>query len=245
MSKGYFDIHCHYLYGVDDGSKSPEMTLRMLDDAYNQGVRNVILTPHYNPKAFKMGIRDLKERYEEFRELVKREGHPDMKFWLGSEIFYHKGTTPEEMREGHVISMAKSRYILLEFHTNVEFSYIETAVGEAQGAGYIPILAHIERFDALRGNLEKVSLIKDEGALIQVNASTIIGEDGFGIKSFAKKLLKNRLIDFVATDAHRDSKWRTPNLGAAAEYIYKKCSESYADEIFIHNPRMIVKDELP
>ena len=173
MSKGYFDIHCHYLYGVDDGSKSPEMTLRMLDDAYNQGVRNVILTPHYNPKAFKMGPRDLKERYEEFRELVKREGHPDMKFWLGSEIFYHKGTTPEEMREGHVISMAKSRYILLEFHTNVEFSYIETAVGEAQGAGYIPILAHIERFDALRGNLEKVSLIKDGVKMTSLDTFTV------------------------------------------------------------------------
>ena len=245
MSKGFFDIHCHYLYGVDDGSKSPEMTLRMLDQSYQQGVRNVILTPHYNPKAFKMGIRDIKSRYEEFRELVKREGHPDMKFWLGSEIFYHKGTTPEDMLKGHVISLAKSRYILIEFQTNVEFSYIESAVSEAQGAGYIPILAHIERFDALRGDLEKVSLIKDEGALIQVNASTIFGSDGFRIKSFAKKLLKNRLVDFVGTDTHRDAKWRVPNLGAAAEYIYKKCSENYADEIFIHNPAMIVRNELP
>lgn len=245
MSKGFFDIHCHYLYGIDDGSKSPEMTLRMLDMAYEQGVRNVILTPHYNPKAFKHGLRDIKGRYEEFREIVKRDGHPDMKFWLGSEIFYHKGVTPEDFLKKHVLSMAKSRYILLEFQTNVEFSYIEAAVSEAQGAGYIPILAHIERFDALRGKLDKVSLIKDEGALIQVNAATIAGTDGFMIKSFAKKLLKNRLVDFVGTDAHRDAKWRVPNLGAAAEYIYKKCSESYADDIFIHNPSMIVKDELP
>jgi Capsular polysaccharide biosynthesis protein len=245
MSKKFYDIHCHYMYGVDDGSKSPEMTLSMLDQAYEQGVRGVIMTPHYNPKAWHKSAEELRERFREVRKLVKAKGHADMKLWLGSEIFYHKDKTPSEMLDGNLISMAKSGYLLMEFHTTVEYSYIEAAVTEAQGAGYIPILAHIERFDALRGDLDKVAQIKNAGALIQVNASSVIGDEGFRIKSFVKKLLKNRMIEFVATDTHRDAKWRVPNLGPAADYIYKKCSENYADEIFIHNPRMIIENELP
>ncbi len=244
MHSGIFDMHCHYLYGVDDGSKSPEMTLKMLDIAYSQGVRNVIMTPHYNPKVFHKDIEDLEKRFISVKKLVQKEGHDDMKLWLGSEIFYHKQTTPEEFLKGNVLSMAESHYILMEFHTNVEYSYIEAAVQEAESSGYIPIIAHVERFAALYGNEDNIDRLRQMGAFVQVNAGTVMGYGGFGAKRFVRKLLKYEMIDFIGTDAHRDAEWRVPNIGPAAEYIYKKCSESYADRIFIHNPRKVVRDEM-
>lgn len=88
------------------------------------------------------------------------------------------------------------------------------------------------------GNLET---LREIGAYLQVNAESILGEEGFATKRFCKKLMKNNMLDFVGTDCHRTNK-RIPNLGPCAEYMEKKMGREYTERILIHNPQKIIEN---
>ena len=91
-----------------------------------------------------------------------------------------------------------------------------------------------ELFAELRKDVRKIEELKNQGSLIQVNASSIIGEQGFGTKLFVKKLLKSELIDFVGTDAHHYEK-RAPHMEKCANYLVSKVSAEYASAILYKN----------
>ncbi len=238
------DVHSHYLYGLDDGAKSPEMTLNMFRMAYADGVRGIICTPHFNPKYWHKDVDDIKKRFAEVKKLLGELDIPDLKLWLGSEVFYHKIGMHEMFEEGHVPTMAGGRYVLIEFHYDAEFSQIRDAVNDIIAQGFIPIIAHIERFDALRKDISNVYTLKDMGAMLQVNAGTVLGKKGFRAKHFTFKLLKDETVDIIATDAHRDEGGRAPNLGAAYEYLSKKCTAAYVRKLFRENPEMIIESNI-
>lgn len=236
-------MHCHIFYDVDDGSKTPEMTLRMISQQYEQGVRTIIATPHYNPRAWHREKEDLIARFEDVKKLVAESDYSDMRIFMGSEIFYHKSSTPDLMKSHTIITMAGGRYLLMEFNTFAPYEEIRTAVMEAITAGYIPIVAHVERFDCLIGDIDNVYDLKDFGAYLQTNAETVIGDYGRTAKKFIKKLLKDEMIDFLGTDCHRDTGDRVPNIQDAAVYIRKKCSEGYSNKLLFDNPECILHDE--
>ena len=240
---GLYDMHCHIFYDVDDGSKSPEMSLKMLEQQYNEGVRTIIATPHYNPKAWHREIEDIRGRFEDMKQLLASSKYSDVRLFLGSEIFYHKSTTPDDIKNNSLITMAGSRYLLMEFNTFAPYDEIRSAVLEAITAGYIPIVAHIERFDTLIDDIDHVYDLKDYGAYLQTNAETVIGDYGRTAKKFVKKLLKEEMIDFLGTDCHRDTGDRVPNIQAAAAYIMKKCSEGYSRKLLFDNPECVLADE--
>lgn len=235
-----YDVHCHILYGVDDGSKSLEQSLRMVDIAYEEGIRNIILTPHYNPRMWDFNMQVVNEHYMTLKSEVAKK-HPDMKFWGGCEIFYESDTS-EALRSGMIPSMAGGDYMLVEFMTSASYRTIKNAVIEFQQQGKIPILAHVERYESLFGNADLVEELQECGAYIQVNASSVIGEHGRQEQKFVKKLLKQELVNFIGTDAHRDDK-RAPYIAEAAAYIAKKYGEEYARELLVENPQKIIDNQ--
>ena len=78
------------------------------------------------------------------------------------------------------------------------------------------------------------------GVRIQVNADSITGEGGWKAKRFVRRLIDERLVFCVGTDAH-DPKRRPPRMKKAAEYVEKKCGEDYARRIFFSNPRIMLR----
>ena len=210
------DIHNHILYGVDDGSKDLDMSLAMLKEEMEQGVTRVYLTPHQNQQTLTGPL--LKERYQSFLLELKEKGI-DMDIRLGAEIYYYPGLK-QDLLSGKALTMDESKYVLVEFSTRTETNVSEI-VYELVMAGFTPIIAHIERYPYLKK--EDYFDIKEAGGLIQINSSSF---SHFSSRGLIKYLLKNDLVDYVATDAHDNSK-RKVDFSFVHSYIKKKYPDLY------------------
>lgn len=236
----FVDIHCHILPGVDDGSQTPEETKAMLQKAWDEGIQIMVATPHYHKQRGKNDIELIKKQLLLTRKLAK-EVHPKMQICLGMEIYYGEDV-PELLKEGRVVSVRKSRYILVEFSPGDEFQYILNAVRKLQMSGHTVIIAHIERYNCLRKDISNVEYLREMGAYLQVNTGSITGSYGRSVKKFLREVLKAHLVQLVGTDAH-GSERRTPKMQEAYKEVVKRCGEEYADQIFGQNAKKVLRNE--
>lgn len=236
----FIDMHCHILPGVDDGSVNIDQTLKMMQVAYDDGTRGMIATPHYHIGRMVSDRKECESRLEAVKKKAKESGiHMDL--YLGTEVYYFSEAF-DKIVDGEIMSLAGSSYVLIEFEPRVEFERILRAAANAASEGYVPIFAHVERYMCL---LEKPALCKElieHGALLQINAASVVGKHGKDVQKFDKKILKKKWVSFVASDAHGD-KHRRPRLMEAYEYVKKKVGEDYADDIFYNNQIKIIEDE--
>ena len=240
MNSGFYDIHCHILPGADDGAKIFTEALDMLNIAYNDGIRHIVLTPHYQKGHFELPLEQLKVRYEILKKEAKKQ-FPDMELYLGTEIC-HFHDVPLELTQGKVASIAGTRYVLVEFYPKSELRSIFAGLQEIQMAGYNPILAHVERYEALNGNLDEILHLIRMGIYIQVNASSVIGKSGRKTKNFVKKLLERDMVHFIGTDAH-GIEHRRPVLSECASYITRKWGQEYTELLLKEYPQRMLNDE--
>ena len=203
------DIHTHILYGVDDGAKDINDSMGLLDEEREQGVDQVILTPHYGPKFGHPDTEVLREKFEAIREKAYKY-YPEIQLYLGSELYYQQGTV-SDLKQGKALTMNGTRYVLVEFATSDAYSHIYRAVQDFVYAGYIPILAHVERYKAVFGHVDKIVELIETGAYIQINAESLIGGIFDKRASFCKKIMKEGLVHFLGTDCH-DFRTRRPNM---------------------------------
>ena len=236
-----FDIHNHILWGVDDGSKDLDMSLRMLKMAQDDGITDMILTPHNKPNRRNIYVTEMVEQIEELKSAMQKQAI-SVNLYPGNEIYYRLDVY-ERFQNGKAATMVGSRYVLIEFNPMDEWSYIKHGADEMLMAGYFPIIAHVERFANVIKDIDRVYELKDKGCYIQINASSLMGEIGWGIKKQCKTLIKQGLVSFVATDAHEDVK-RVPKLSESVRYITKKFGEETARKIFETNPQCILEDKI-
>lgn len=239
--RGFTDIHTHLLPGADDGAESMSQSLRLLRMAWANGTRTVILTPHYRGKYKKNTPAMLQENFLWLREMASQE-LPEMKLYLGQEIAY-EADAPEAMHQGKVLAMNDSRYALLEFRTNSLRSQLITGVSETVRCGFIPIVAHVERYDICRTDQTLVEELLDMGALLQLNADSVLGSNGFAVKRFCHQLLKEQKAHFIASDAH-DVKHRPPLLRQCFLRIHKKYGQPYAAALFYGNAQAVIENRI-
>ncbi len=235
------DIHCHILPGVDDGSPDMATSLEMLRIADKNGITHLILTPHHKPMHHNVSPEHNVVYRKKLQEAAKEAGIK-AKLFSGNEIYY-SDETMEELIEGKICSLAGSDYVLVEFHPTNPYKAIQNAVSRVQAAGFIPIIAHVERYSDIVSHPARVKDLIEMGSLIQVNASSIMGKYGFGISHFTKKLLKEELVHFVASDAH-DTGRRAPNLLDCRNYVERKYGEDYGKKLFFTNPANVIRNEL-
>ena len=235
--KGLYDIHCHILPGVDDGARNMEESLWMLNKEYQEGVRHVILTPHFRYDMFEPHMNIVTRQFMQLRRAAMNIGDEGMRLYLGCEL-HSSMDMVECLKKGRRLTLAGSRYVLVEFSNGDEKNYIEERIRSLLMNGFIPIIAHVERYKATRNDIGFLTELKDMGAHIQVNADTISGQDGFGAKTFARKVMKHGLLDFVGSDGHRKTE-RIPEIGKCVAKMEKTMGSEYVKKIFIKNPRKI------
>lgn len=240
MMERIFDIHSHILWGVDDGSKNLQMSIRMLKQAVASGTTDIILTPHNKPNRRNIYTTEIIDMISSLKSVCAEEGI-SINIYPGNEIYYRMDVC-ERIEIGKATTMVGSHYVLLEYNPMDDWGYIKQGVEDMLSEGYYPIIAHVERYTNVVSDKERIYELVNKGCYLQVNAGSIMGDFGFGTKSVARKLLKENLISFIASDAHDDKK-RTPQMDKCIRYVEKKCGEQIARKIFEQNPVCILEDK--
>ncbi|MGN0169681.1 MAG: CpsB/CapC family capsule biosynthesis tyrosine phosphatase [Lachnospiraceae bacterium] len=229
------DIHCHLLYGVDDGPKKIEESLDMLKAAKKQGVDTIILTPHYRKGMFPYVQDKILVHMEELSFCAEEVG---ISLFLGTE--HHASSHMiEDLSSGRCQTLCGSSYVLVEFDYACEYRYIWNVVQELLRNGYLPIIAHAERCHCLIEDMDGLEQLRRAGAMIQINAASVLGKEGIRTKKACKTILQNRLADLIASDSH-GTKVRPSYMGKCAEYIGRKYGKEYARLLFEINPSKII-----
>lgn len=234
------DMHCHILPGVDDGASDFEEALKMAKIAKNEGIKKIVNTSHFHPE-FKYVMGDeLLDRVESFN-LELKSNNIDLEVLLGNEIYYTEDII-ESLEDLNFHSLNNSKYILIEFSPMNIPKNLTDVVYEIKLKGYIPVLAHVERYSSI---IKDPNIIYDcikEGAIIQVNASSVLGKNGKEIKRTCDILLDNNMVHIIASDAHASER-RRPQLREAYNFIKNKYSKEVADNLFNNNQSLIIKNE--
>ena len=224
------DIHSHIIPAVDDGCSDLEQALSLIKEENRQGITDIVLTPHYRaeylPKREK-----IEKQFTLLKQTVNDTGIA-VNLYLGQEIFVFDGIV-NAIKNGKLFTMNGGKYVLLEFSTRQE-NDIADAVYTFVGAGFIPIVAHIERY--FYADIVVAKEIKELGGLIQVNAGSVCGKFG-PYKKKAAALIKAGLVDFVASDVHFK---RKNHMIKAYNVVVKKFGQETADKLFTENAKAII-----
>ena len=196
----YTDIHSHVIWGVDDGAETKEETFRMLREAAEDGIDRIICTPHVTPGVYEFPMERFLENLAEATEYIRKEGLP-LQLFHGAELLWTE-MTPRLLRERQVATMAGTSYAMIEFSPTDRQDKIFDALQKVARAGFIPIIAHMERYPAIR-EIEQVQEMKSRfRAMVQINARSLTRKQPFFRRGFFDRLFKEGMADFVATDTH-------------------------------------------
>lgn len=237
---GFADLHCHMLCSVDDGADSVEEMLKMLSQSYNDGVRSICFTPHYSPYIELPDATQVLRTFERIKEFA-REEYPDLNLFLGNEIMYHNDL-PSSIKTGLCRTLNSTRYVLVEFNFSANFETIFQGLIQIIGYGYIPILAHVERYFSISKDQKRLYELIDRGILLQMNADSVTGKCGKPIAAICKKMLKANCIDIIASDCHSSTS-RTPHLSECFDLVSNLCSAEYATAIMCQTPLEILENK--
>lgn len=233
----YIDTHCHMLGRVDDGARDSAEMFAMLDKAYASGTRAICFTPHYNPAYFGNTRARSEAAYARALEYVG-EKYPDMQLYIGNELFYYDGCVGA-LISGDCRTMNGTRYVLVDFPFDTSFGRIYSALREMLSSGYVPVFAHVERYDCIKPPFRNLTELKQMGVMIQVNSTSLCGGWGRGIQKKTLKLLKAGIPHIFASDAH-DMDVRHPGLDECEARLVAACGESYTEQLLRRNPLKII-----
>ena len=228
------DIHNHSLCGLDDGAESYETMCDMLELSYQSGVRGICFTPHYGNSDIDCTPAAVEAVFKQASDYCSKY-IPDMRLYIGSEMNYHYDCI-DSISEKKMFTLANSKYVLTDFLSTPDVRGIIIGVQRLLNCGYVPVIAHIERYPCLFGRLEDIRRISMLGAIIQINAGLMSKR-----RHQCMKLLSEGLVDIVASDTHNLST-RPPVLKECANYIISKFGYEYAEQIFYENPERIIFD---
>ena len=233
------DVHSHILPGVDDGASDWDTSMQMLIKSAEEGVKQVIATPHYYPWRTNATAQEIRRLCKEAQEKLLVNHGVEMEVYPGQEILYGVGVL-EDLKAGEILTLADSRYVLVEFMPDEVFSVLYYAVREMISAGYTPVLAHVERYDCLH-QMDNFKRLKEGGALFQMNANAVC--DGILSRKsrWSKKMLRAGLIDYIASDMHNLTS-RGPYTKEEIESIRKVVESQYLEKLLYFNCKKIIED---
>lgn len=226
------DIHSHVLPEIDDGAKNWQETIAMLSQAEEDGITEVAITHHILSNLAYEREAEIIERYEELKERLRHE-KLNMKLHLGSEIY-----AQADMELFHTISTYNNnkKYFLVEFPMQGIPRFVGERFFDLILDGMVPIIAHPERNMSVIRDPERAFEFVQRGALLQLNAGSIVGRHGPQARNTAKILLNSNLIHFVGSDAH-NTRSRPMKLRAAMELVAERWGKERAALLFKENPK--------
>lgn len=228
------DVHAHILPGVDDGAESLEEARQMLQMAYDQGIRRIIATPHYRRGQDAVRLRELAQELQKEAEKIDS----NFRIYLGQELMDSEELL-EDLKEGRAFTMAGSRYILIEFQPVVSFSHMCQRLRQLQMAGYLPVIAHMERYECLKRG-ERVRDLIQAGNFTQMNFSSLQGNPLHKNTRWCRRQVLDGNVHLLGTDMHHINQ-RTPDIKKAVSWLSRNCTRSRLYWMVWKNPAYIIK----
>lgn len=230
------DLHAHILPGVDDGARDLEESCAMLRAAYDQGTRRIIATPHYSRRRGSAGLKELTAQLC----ALAREIDPDFEVLSGQETYYYEGLA-EALKSGHALTLAGSRYVLVEFDPGVPYQKLYQGVRKLTMARFVPVLAHVERYACLRDSSNFKELARCD-CRFQMNYDSLAGAFFDSGVRWCRKQVAEGKIHVLGTDMHRMD-YRKPELAKPMAWLIKHVGERQLKAMVWDNPLAIIKNE--
>lgn len=233
------DLHCHILPGMDDGAQSMEESLSMCRRAEYDGIHTIVATPHTLNGSYVNTMSDVMEKTSELNKAAGRDGLR-IRILPGADVHLCKDMWKHVDNGSAGTINGDKKYLLLELPFHTVPSQLGDEIFNLKVRGITPIITHPERNLVIQKNSSVLSKAIGLGALCQVTASSITGIFGHAVKKCAETLLKRRMVQIIASDAHSAHK-RPPLLSEAAMAAYKILGNAdEAEHLVVHSPEKVV-----
>ncbi|AIS51905.1 capsular polysaccharide biosynthesis protein [Thermoanaerobacter kivui] len=235
------DIHCHILPNLDDGAESLDISKEMALIAVQDGIKSIVATPHYIEYEHEISKESILNTCQQVNEFLI-QNCIDLKIIPGCEAFVSP-TLVESYKKGEVMSINDmGKYILIELPVASYPEYIEDVIFDFKVIGVTPIIAHIERYSYVKGDFDIIYRLINEGALMQINSTSITGLFGDEIRYKSLELIKHNMVHFIASDAHT-TRGRAPKISKALETLKKEGIEDAYIDYLISNSQKVINGE--
>ena len=196
IPEGFVDIHSHILPGIDDGAKDIKESISLISQMKKMGFSKIIGTPHTYQGLYDNTNESIKDSFDSLKKELKK----DIEISYASEYMIDRSLL-RRIEENSLLTL-KEKYVLIEMSFVSAPINLFEIIFQLQLKGYIPVLAHPERYIFYFNDFKNYSKLKSVGCKFQINLLSTTGYYGRNIVKITNMLLKNNLVDFVGSDIH-------------------------------------------
>lgn len=237
--RGFVDLHCHWIAGIDDGAPSVDEGLKMLKGLHELGFDLVVATPHMRPGLFDNTADDLRRAFDRMRPHLTA-GLPDVA--LSSEHYFDDVVFQRLLARG-ALPYPGEHAVLLEFY-EIDFPpMIDHRLVDLRRQNLLPVIAHPERYRAIWKSPETLERLVDTGAAALLDTAALVGKYGRAPKACAEELLERGLYHAACSDAHRARDVADVHKGM--KRVERRYGAEEVDFLFREGPRALLEGQLP
>jgi protein-tyrosine phosphatase len=236
------DLHSHILPGIDDGAANLDIALEMARIAVASGVSVQACTPHIFPGVFDNAGPEIRLAVAELQQRLEEHGIP-LRLVTGADAHIVPNMV-DGLRSGAILSLADTRYVLVEPPHHVAPPRIEYLFFELLTAGYVPILTHPERLTWIETRFETFIQLFHAGVWMQITSGSLTGAFGRRPQYWSERMLNEGLVHILASDAH-GARRRRPDLAEGRTVAAKWVGETEAEQLVVGRPRAILGNAAP
>ncbi|KXX67998.1 tyrosine-protein phosphatase [Flammeovirga sp. SJP92] len=213
------DMHAHFLPELDDGASSLDESMEIIKGLQQLGYKHLVATPHIMSDFYKNTPEGIAEKVALVREEIAKE-KMDITIEFAAEYYLDDGFLLNLRNKKPFLTFGK-KYLLVETSFINPCLFIDEAIFMAISQGYQPIIAHPERYTYVFDDYEEIVRWKSLGALLQINALSLMGYYSSRSKAIAERLIDDNLVDFIGTDSHKPKHIDGLKKVLKSSYYYK------------------------
>lgn len=234
------DLHSHLLPGIDDGCKDINESIVLLKKAQEQGITDLVLTPHYMEETkYNCNNKEKEKLFKKLQQEAKNQ-EININLYLGNEVYMTENFL-DLLKNKEIKTINNSKYLLFEFPLGNMFYNSKEILYELIVAGYVPILAHPERYRIFQRHPDHIEEYLRMGVLLQGNYKSLYGKYGKEAKKTLTYFLKNHKITFLGSDCHHEENFKLKKLKKKLKSLTK--SDIMVTDLLQNNFDKVIKNE--
>lgn len=238
--KQFIDIHSHYAWGIDDGIASKDEANVALFEAHKQNITKIIATPHLLPKTTTAkDFQQIKDRIEELQTLAKNY---QIDIYPGCEVMLNHDYLSIFDNQQY-LTLNHTNYLLVEFNVMQKLPEDQAERLYEVSLRHKPVIAHVERYFHHGLNKNIIDDWYEQGYVMQVNTSSLLGIHGSTIQDNAYRLLESGYVSLIGDDVHQAKGRRSIHLQETYDLLTKKYQSDDIDILMYDNPLKIIHGE--